>query len=412
MICIPSKRNWVKHVSLALALVLGTPLVVAAQEANKEGSLDSELRTMSRVIEESLDESALRDWQGTSVGTSFFEPKVRAQYIPTVGAVFTLSVNFPIVEPEEVEENIDDEEPATDDLWERVSRRRGPRNPGRRTQRNFSGVGLQLRSGEDGEAKVHAVMNGTGAEEAGIKADDIVIEVDDESVENLELSEIANRIKGSEGTKVHLKIRRPSTDGDLEILDFEVERRQISVDQSPNWTPRFGQTSSELFNGSRRLAEADVLLRLADRQLRDRGRNRRNISVQLFDDPKIVSVNGYLQRLGMGPGYDEKKVASLRETLIETVATYGHRMEHLDKSERILLVVNAPKPATLNRGTKYWPGAFTVSGIIAPGNTRSVHSLRLGSGSADHMMISIDVKDLDGKRTFEELEKRVSETRY
>lgn len=77
-----------------------------------------------------------------------------------------------------------------------------------------------------GLGKISGVIENTPAEEAGLRADDLIYLVDGESTMGLELSEIVARVKGEEGTKVHLTIYR---EGETDYLEIDVERRQIEA---------------------------------------------------------------------------------------------------------------------------------------------------------------------------------------
>lgn len=46
---------------------------------------------------------------------------------------------------------------------------------------------------------------------------------------------------------------------------------------------------------------------------------------------------------GPSEAYDGAKVSRMTQLLIETVAEYGHRMEHLPNSERLLIILEAPR---------------------------------------------------------------------
>lgn len=74
--------------------------------------------------------------------------------------------------------------------------------------------------------KISGVIEDTPAEEAGLRADDLLYLVDGESTMGMELSEIVSRIKGEEGTKVHLTIYR---EGESDYLEIDVERRKIEA---------------------------------------------------------------------------------------------------------------------------------------------------------------------------------------
>ena len=77
---------------------------------------------------------------------------------------------------------------------------------------------------KDGNTIVSAPIKDSPAEAAGVKKEDIIVEVDSEDVIGVDSSIIANKIKGEEGTKVHLKVVRKS-----EYLEFDIERREIKV---------------------------------------------------------------------------------------------------------------------------------------------------------------------------------------
>ena len=68
------------------------------------------------------------------------------------------------------------------------------------------------------------VYRGTPAEEAGLKEDDIILFVEDIDATSISVSDLVQKIRGEEGTKVHMKIYRPSTG---ETLELDVERRNV-----------------------------------------------------------------------------------------------------------------------------------------------------------------------------------------
>ncbi|SFQ01018.1 carboxyl-terminal processing protease [Butyrivibrio proteoclasticus] len=74
--------------------------------------------------------------------------------------------------------------------------------------------------------RISGVIEGTPAEEAKLQTDDIIYEVDKETTQGLELSEVVSLIKGEEGTTVHLTLLRGS---DLEEIEVDVMRAQVSV---------------------------------------------------------------------------------------------------------------------------------------------------------------------------------------
>lgn len=91
------------------------------------------------------------------------------------------------------------------------------------TEGIYYGIGayVQLDS-VTGYAKISGTIKGTPAEEAGLRDGDILYMVEGEDMAGLDLSQVVLRIKGEEGTKVHLTLVR-----DGEYVEVDVERRRI-----------------------------------------------------------------------------------------------------------------------------------------------------------------------------------------
>ena len=93
------------------------------------------------------------------------------------------------------------------------------------TEGIYFGIGAYVSLDErTGCGKISGVIDNTPAQEAGLRENDLIYLVDGESVQGLGLSEIVSRIKGEEGTTVHLTIYR---DGKEDFLEVDVVRRQI-----------------------------------------------------------------------------------------------------------------------------------------------------------------------------------------
>ncbi|GGN01701.1 peptidase S41 [Thermus composti] len=92
----------------------------------------------------------------------------------------------------------------------------------------FFGIGATLSpANPDGTgAKIEGVMKGLPAQRAGLRAGDVVLEVDGEDVTKLPLQEVVARIRGREGTKVTLKVRR---EGVPAPLVFELVRERVEI---------------------------------------------------------------------------------------------------------------------------------------------------------------------------------------
>ena len=73
-----------------------------------------------------------------------------------------------------------------------------------------------------GYVKITGTIKGTPAEEVGMQAGDIFYMVEGEDMAGLDIDQVILRIKGEEGTKVHLTLVR-----DNEYVEVDVERRKI-----------------------------------------------------------------------------------------------------------------------------------------------------------------------------------------
>lgn len=72
--------------------------------------------------------------------------------------------------------------------------------------------------------KITGVIKGTPAEAAGLSDRDIIYKVDDEDVGGLSLDEVVSRVRGEEGTSVHLTIVR---EDEPDYLEFDVKRAKV-----------------------------------------------------------------------------------------------------------------------------------------------------------------------------------------
>lgn len=97
------------------------------------------------------------------------------------------------------------------------------------TTGEYCGIGAQVsKSIATGVISIAKVFKGTPAEEAGLRAGDIFYAVGDmEITSDMDLDILVKQhVKGEEGTKVHLKMFRPSIEDYIEV---DVTRRKIEV---------------------------------------------------------------------------------------------------------------------------------------------------------------------------------------
>ena len=95
------------------------------------------------------------------------------------------------------------------------------------TSGKYYGIGAAL--GQDAKTKevtISKVYEGTPAEEAGLRDGDQIVKVNDKVSTSEELSDLVQKIRGEEGTTVHLKIYRASTKKTFEV---DVERKNVEL---------------------------------------------------------------------------------------------------------------------------------------------------------------------------------------
>ena len=90
---------------------------------------------------------------------------------------------------------------------------------------SFTGIGAELGKRQTGGIEVISPIGGFPAEKAGLKAKDLILEINGESGATLTISQAVDKIRGEAGTKVKLKVLR----GVDQQLDFEITRAQITV---------------------------------------------------------------------------------------------------------------------------------------------------------------------------------------
>ncbi len=88
----------------------------------------------------------------------------------------------------------------------------------------YFGVGAVVTQDQTMKVTVVRPIKGSPAEAAGIKADDVIVEVDGTEITDQELSLVVEMIRGEKGTTAHIKVYRPSED---DYFEFEIQRAEV-----------------------------------------------------------------------------------------------------------------------------------------------------------------------------------------
>jgi carboxyl-terminal processing protease len=103
------------------------------------------------------------------------------------------------------------------------------------TRGEFGGLGIEVTM-EDGLVKVVAPIDDTPAAKAGVMANDIITQLDDEAVQGLTLNQAVDKMRGPVNTKIKLTIMRKGSDKPIEV---SIVRDIIRV-KSVRWHPEGG----------------------------------------------------------------------------------------------------------------------------------------------------------------------------
>jgi carboxyl-terminal processing protease len=96
------------------------------------------------------------------------------------------------------------------------------------TSGRFVGVGIEI-SQEDGVVKIVSPIEGSPADRAGLKPNDLITKVDDTPLKGLPLSEAVKRMRGEPNTKVILTIFRKDENRTFPVTITREEIRTVSV---------------------------------------------------------------------------------------------------------------------------------------------------------------------------------------
>lgn len=93
------------------------------------------------------------------------------------------------------------------------------------TTGEYGGIG-SLIGQRDGFVLISDPYEGMPAQRAGLKAGDVLIEIDGTKLKGKSVSDVSDMLKGTPGTSFNLKVRRPGEDKPLE---FDIKREKITI---------------------------------------------------------------------------------------------------------------------------------------------------------------------------------------
>jgi carboxyl-terminal processing protease len=93
------------------------------------------------------------------------------------------------------------------------------------TTGSYAGIGVEVEPGKDGVTIVKRMPN-SPAEHAGIQTGDIIVRIDAVPVDPADLDAAIARMRGPDGSAIHLTIRR---EGSPSLLEFTVQRAEVRL---------------------------------------------------------------------------------------------------------------------------------------------------------------------------------------
>ena len=149
------------------------------------------------------------------------------------------------------------------------------------TSGELTGVGIQIVKDKESDSLIIiSPIDGTPAYEAGIKARDKILSIDDVSTKGLNIEDAVKLIRGRRGTKVKLEILRNGNSFYKSLLRERIEIKSV--------TSKINETKDGLLIGYVRLKQFNAN---ASREMKD-----------TLKDLEIKKVSGYVLDLRSNPG--------------------------------------------------------------------------------------------------------------
>ena len=149
------------------------------------------------------------------------------------------------------------------------------------TSGELTGVGIQIAKDKESDSIIIiSPIEGTPAYEAGIKAKDMILSIDNVSTKGLNIEDAVKLIRGRRGTKVKLEILRNGNSFYKSLLRERIELKSV--------TSKINETKDGLLIGYVRIKQFNAN---ASREMKD-----------ILKDLEIKKVSGYVLDLRSNPG--------------------------------------------------------------------------------------------------------------
>jgi carboxyl-terminal processing protease len=200
------------------------------------------------------------------------------------------------------------------------------------TRGEFGGLGIEVTM-EDGLIKVVAPIDDTPAAKAGIRANDIITQLDGEQVQGLTLNQAVEKMRGPVNTKIKLTILRKGVDKPIEVSITRDVIRVRSVRSHLEGDDvgyiRLTQFNEQTTEGLKK-AIADIKAKVSDNKLKGYILDLRNNPGGLLDQAISVS-DAFLQK---------GEIVSTRGRNAEETQRFNARAGDLTGGKPVIVLVN------------------------------------------------------------------------
>jgi carboxyl-terminal processing protease len=200
------------------------------------------------------------------------------------------------------------------------------------TRGEFGGLGIEV-TVEGGLIKVVAPIDDTPAAKAGVRAGDIITDLDDEPVSGLTLDQAVEKMRGPENSRIRLKIMRKGNEAPIEITitraRIQVRSVRMKVEGSDVGYIRITQFTEQTTDGLR-TAINQITNQIHDDKLKGYVIDLRNNPGGLLEQAVSVS-NAFL---------DRGEIVSTRGRDPEEAERFNARPGDLTKGKPVIVLIN------------------------------------------------------------------------
>jgi carboxyl-terminal processing protease len=223
----------------------------------------------------------------------------------------------------------------------------------------YVGIGVTLES-KAGDVVVASSIPGSPADEAGVESGDVVVAVDEESVRDDELSQVVDKVRGPEGSRVELTVLR---DGKEHVYNLQRTKLETPV---ASWV---------------RIPGTDV----AQVRLATFSNDSAEKLKQAFEEARAAGARRFILDLRDNPGGDLDQAEEIAGYFLEPGSVIYIRKDASGKREEVKVEgssdhTDAPVAVLVNEGTA--SSSEIVAGALRDnGRARVIGETTYGTGT-------------------------------